>query len=374
MGSPVGVSSLPNVSAYSDVQTIAFFDAGGGDELFVGGYFHFAGDTPAYFVARWDGAAWHALAQGQGIFNGVVYAFEAFDDGEGERVYAAGRFVRAGEVSTNTIARWTGTAWEAVPGNPFDTLTSAFALVSFDDGTGEALYVGTNGQAGSGISRFDGTTWSDVGGGVGGAVYVLETWDDGGGPALYAGGYFPTAGAATVNQVARWDGLAWSPLGAGVSSAFTPSVEALAVHDDGSGEALYVGGRFDTAGAAPASYIARWDGASWSNVGSGFNDRVYALISADVGFGGPSLFAGGRFTLSGNATRLATARWDGVRWAKLTTRAGRSRPSPCGTTVRESGSTPRVPDGSATHLRTTSSAWTRPTGRCSGTRGGRCSR
>src|SRR5258706_249548 len=52
---------------------------------------------------------------------------------------------------------------------------------------------------------------------------------------------------------------------------------SLAVFDDGSGPALYAGGNFTTAGGAPANYIARWSGSSWSQLGSGMNGYVNAL-------------------------------------------------------------------------------------------------
>jgi hypothetical protein len=63
-----------------------------------------------------------------------------------------------------------------------------------------------------------------------------------------------------VSRVARWDGASWSSLGSGLDG----TVRALAVFDDGSGAALYATGTFTTAGGVPANNIARWDGASWS--------------------------------------------------------------------------------------------------------------
>ena len=42
-------------------------------------------------------------------------------------------------------------------------------------------------------------------------------------------------------------------------------MNALAV----SGSALYAGGYFTTAGGTSANYIAQWNGSSWSALGSG---------------------------------------------------------------------------------------------------------
>ena len=43
--------------------------------------------------------------------------------------------------------------------------------------------------------------------------------------AVYAGGFFTTAGGGSASNIARWDGTAWCPLGAGVNA----TVLALAV-------------------------------------------------------------------------------------------------------------------------------------------------
>lgn len=48
--------------------------------------------------------------------------------------------------------------------------------------------------------------------GIGGDVHALAVFDDGSGPAVYAGGYFPTAGATIANSISKWDGSQWSAL------------------------------------------------------------------------------------------------------------------------------------------------------------------
>ena len=52
----------------------------------------------------------------------------------------------------------------------------------------------------------------------------------------------------------------------------------MAVFDDGTGPALYVGGMFTAAGGAPASRIARWDGIVWSALGDGLNGWVHDTL------------------------------------------------------------------------------------------------
>ena len=90
--------------------------------------------------------------------------------------------------------------------------------------------------------------------GVNGYVHAMLVFDDGTGEALYAGGNFTTAGGVAANRIARWDGSAWSPLGLGTNGR----IHALAAFDDGSGPGLYMGGTFTTAGGVALGRMARW--------------------------------------------------------------------------------------------------------------------
>ena len=209
-------------------------------------------------------------------------------------------------------------------------------MVIFDDGSGPALYIGGGmvfaGQPVNGIARWDGSAWVDVGGGVNGFVNALAVFDDGDGPALYAGGFFADAGGVPATGIARWDGAAWSALDGGVSG-FDETVLALAVHDDGSGPALYVGGFFSHAGGLPANRIARWSGSEWSGLGAGVsgcngqscNTLVLSLTSYDLG-DGPALFVGGNFTSAGGQAASSVARWDGSGWSALGAGLSQSNP------------------------------------------------
>jgi hypothetical protein len=119
----------------------------------------------------------------------------------------------------------------------------------------------------------------------------LAVFDDEKGSALYAGGYFTTAGDAPARAIAKWDGTTWSSLGEGMGG----SVRSLAVFDDGTGPALYAAGFFLTAGGIPTNRIAKWDGTSWSALGNGLDWPVHALVAFDDGTGN-ALFAGGGWT------------------------------------------------------------------------------
>jgi hypothetical protein len=262
---------------------------------------------------------WSSVGGGTNL---VVTALEGFNDGTGPALYAGGAFTTAGDATANRIAKWDGTQWSALGSGMNNTV---FALTEFDDGTGRALYAGgifttADGMPANRLAKWDGTQWTPLGNGVSGGlftvIWALTVFDDGTGPALYAGGEFTTAGDVAANHLAKWDGARWSPLGNGVGGGSQPDVFALTVFDDGTGFALYAGGRFTTAEDVTANHIAKWDGTQWSALGSGTNNEVSALTAFDDGTG-PALYAGGQFTTAGDVTANHIAKWDGAQWAAL---------------------------------------------------------
>jgi len=341
------------------VWSLATFDDGTGPALYAGGAFTAVAGKSANHIARWDGEAWTALGEGiGGVSSPIVYAMTVFDDGDGPALYAAGDFTTAGGETANQIARWDGTAWEALgegldndvralavfddgsgpvlyAGGLFHTAGTAsatgiakwdggewsaldsplggglpfvYAFEVFDDGTGPALYAGgtmftAGGKQAPNIARWDGSAWTSVGGGVSNWVSGLRAFDD----ALYAGGAFTTAGGVSALRVARWDGDSWSGMGAGTAGDF-PWVNTLLPFDDGTGPALYVGGWFESAGGQPANRIARWDGETWSRLDVGLNERVWALLEHDDG-SGSALYVAGHFTAAGGQPAGRIARW-----------------------------------------------------------------
>jgi hypothetical protein len=279
---PLGATPL-----YSAVRALAV----AGPNVYVGGGFVNAGGVAdADRIARWDGSAWNALGDGLGDgLNITVYAVAV----AGPDVYVGGHFQNAGGIAAaDYVARWDAAesdpAWSALgatsPG-------SAYAIAV----AGDRVYAGDK--------FWDGSSWHTLGGGVNGVVSALAVE----GPDVYVGGYFTdTGGIEAADYIARWNGSWWSALGDGLND----EVYAIAV----AGPNVYAGGAFTNAGGvAAADRIARWDGSSWNALGAGLNNSVSALAVA-----GADVYVGGTFTNAGGiAAADYIARWDGSAWHSL---------------------------------------------------------
>ncbi|MFH1748666.1 MAG: hypothetical protein ABIG44_16650 [Planctomycetota bacterium] len=323
--------SLPEDRPNDISYALGVYDLGTGPALYAGGVFYQAGGTLARSVACWDGDSWYALGGG---VTGNVYALAAFDDGTGPALFAGGSFREAGGVAARSIARWDGQEWSALEGDLWhmDLYPEVYALAVYDDGNGPALYVAGKFMRAGGvdaynIAKWDGVSWSDVGGGLGGVGYpyvnALTVYDDGTGPALYAGGHFEVAGQVYANHIARWDGQSWAPLGDGINSVGT-GVTALAVcqPDEAERPMLYVGGMFFSAGDIEANHVACWDGTQWSALGSGVQagnfTNVTTLAAFDPpGSDGPGVYVGGDFAIADGVLAPCIARWDGAAFSPL---------------------------------------------------------
>src|SRR5437867_1768783 len=136
------------------------------------------------------------------------------------------------------------------------------------------------------IARWNGSTWSSLGSGIGMTYYTptvlsLTAFDPGTGPRLVAGGHFGLAGGLPVNSMAKWHGASWSPVSWNpiVNGPDRP-VNALTVFDFGNGPELVAGGDFYRIGHAYFSEVARWNGSAWSSIGNAFDTICSAHVSA----------------------------------------------------------------------------------------------
>jgi hypothetical protein len=197
----------------------------------------------------------------------------------------------------------------------------------FDDhtGTGPALFIGGNGYPGTMIAQqpmslaklVDGRWMSDAS--ISGHVNFLTVIDDGAGPSLYLAGDFRIAPSTDTVNVAKWDGAAWTAFPSVDGTGLT-TVNCVALHDDGSGPALYIGGALSALSPPPSqSCVMRLSGPAWTSFGGGVSGAgpiARVLLSYNDGTGS-KLYAGGAFSIAGTATLTGLASWDGVAWSAV---------------------------------------------------------
>lgn len=123
---------------------------------------------------------------------------------------------------------------------------------------------------------------------------------------LIAGGNFTNSGFTSVNRIAKWNGSSWSALGSGVSGAQN-FVQALEVFNG----QLWVGGNFLTAGGQTANYVCRWNGSSWLPLPISPSAGVY-----DFQIYGGELVMCGNFEYIGGGVNYI-AKWNGSSWSTL---------------------------------------------------------
>ncbi len=213
---------------------------------------------------------------------GSVEALHLDTSGPTPKLYVGGYFSNVGDVVAEGIAVFDGTTWSPLGPGPQHSVTH---LATLDDGSGPVVFASGNGT----LTRWDGTAWQDLGV-QDGVIYGLQVFDDGAGPALFMGGYDLRVAGVGRGTLFRYDG-AWSNVEGSLGDPGARSVGAFAVHDDGSGERLYIGGRFDDLGGSGARLLATWDGTTLAPAGppgglppgSAGNLSVLSLASARRG-------------------------------------------------------------------------------------------
>ena len=228
--------------------TITALAIAGDGTLYATGEFDVIGSATAARVARWDGAAWHALGDG---IEGTPYALVVDTDGT---LVVAGQLTAAGGVDVANIARWDGTAWSPIGGG-LPGVGPIRALAVYEDQLVASGQIDPLTDGGTGVATFDGTEWRSVGGGlfsqwdwaqphVNGLAVVGDT--------LFAAGDFSLVAGAEPVRVAYYDGSAWQALGLGIG--LTDLAETAHAAKNG----VWIGGAFTKADDTPSVAIAHW--------------------------------------------------------------------------------------------------------------------
>ena len=148
-------------------------------------------------LKKWDGIIWSNLGVG---LDGASWIVHDMVVDSKDNLYVGGWFTYAGGVSVSNIAKWDGSSWSSVDSGVNGRVLS-LALDSFDN-----LYVGgffssASGIPANNIAMWDGNNWYSLGDGTNAHVASIAFDSQG---ILYIGGYFTRAGGLNANQIAKW--------------------------------------------------------------------------------------------------------------------------------------------------------------------------
>lgn len=208
--------------------------------------------------------------------------------------------------NTQQIYKWNGSTWISLG------ISVDFAIICMYVFNNE-LYVGGwfrffNGVQVNRIVRYDGLSWQSCAGGVlldvnstGGIEEMIEYNGE-----LIVLGSFIQADTLPVNNIARWNGNSWNNLGSGFPPPQLASIPSMCVYNN----ELYVFSLISNAGGVPVNNVAKWNGTNWSGVGSGI---FHWPISSTVYNG--ELYAG-LWIPPGDSSSMIV-KWDGTNWIDI---------------------------------------------------------
>jgi hypothetical protein len=300
-----GVSGQSSPTASGEVNAFTVFN----NKLIVGGGFSSAGGNFASAVAAWDGVNWSTLNTGiqggVGAFAGVQ-ALIVYNN----ELIAAGSFSAANTTTLGNLAKWDGVNWQNIP-NPMFGSVSAYngiikALAVYNS---KLIAAGTFTASGAmqNIAQWDGLSWAPLGtglsgsNGLGGGFFIVESMVVFNGE-LYAAGTFTNAGGVAVSNIAKWNGTTWSTVGTGIPSCLAGKiVPSLCVYNN----ELYA--------ANCTSGISKWNGTSWVTVGGGIIGLGTIGVCSMAVYDN-KLIVGGLFNSVAGNLFLNIAAWDGLTW------------------------------------------------------------
>jgi len=283
--------------------------------VYVGGNFaNIGGDTNKKYIAKWDGVTWRTMGTGT---NSTVWAIYAIDN---SNVYVGGEFFDiGGDTNKISIAKWDGTTWQRMTTINSFINGGVFAISAKDNSN---VYIGGDFPDIGGdinkafVAKWTGTTWARMGSGTsdaaggGVAVSAISAYDNSN---VYIGGRFADIGGDTSKfQIAKWNGATWTRMGSGAGT-FGAGVNAISSYDNSN---VYVAGFFGTVGGdRNKSLVAKWDGTTWRAMGTGVTgSSMNAILALD----NSNVYFGGNFTnVFGDTNKKHIVEWDGSTWQSV---------------------------------------------------------
>jgi hypothetical protein len=218
----------------------------------------------------------------------------------------AGYFTHVAGQRTNSVARWNGSTWSPIGGGLTSSSGTAtvLALTMLPSGNivagGDTLF--SEGVGVGAAAMWNGTGWGRIlpspSSGTARALAVLPNGD------LLVGGTAVSWLGTWSSGLARWNGSQWSVYGNTPAGAV---VQALTVMPNGD----VVAAGQQIGGVQPYQTIQRSNGTAWSPVGDGTVSSGIQPLSALLATPDARVVIGGFFSTVGGVTARNVAVWDG---------------------------------------------------------------
>lgn len=242
--------------------------------------------------------------------NGTIVDCQYYRDS----LYATGFFTTICDQPVGHIARWDDNTWVPTainipdPGHSLQTINNKLYIAKYENSIDSNwVYVYDNDELqklGDGVYLTTASGFSQLPN-----IYDITYFNG----EIIACGEFDRVGSSPIQGIMRWDGTSWSALGDGLGGNIDGTGPVMFPHQMlVHGSTLYVVGNFKTAGGIEVNGIAAWDGTEWSTMGVGFNSTVYSIIVYKN-----EVIVGGSFTESDGETLNRIAKWTGSSWAPL---------------------------------------------------------
>ncbi|HYE62641.1 MAG TPA: hypothetical protein VD997_11655 [Phycisphaerales bacterium] len=240
-------------------------------------------DGEAVGIAYWDGSRFRPVATPAGYLDAAAVK------GDGTLMISVSELDRTARVWARTGTQWTQFGWTFEPRGPNSPAT-VNAILPLPDGS-----VVVGGGIEGLVRRSTGGFWEHMHNPQisRGAVHVLKRLSNG---HILAGGDFGEPWA--INKLALWNGSGWTQVGDNIYHQYGASIEDIEVTADGD---IIVSGTMSTAGTAQVDGIARWNGSTWSAIGTGNHSGRIEIVP------GGDIIAAGR----------TVERWNGTGWTTL---------------------------------------------------------
>lgn len=273
-------------------------------------------------VGKYDGSSWRALGGNVCGVNGLDAnnVINSICSDPSGNIYAAGEFTNSS--GKKYVAKYDGNAWSELGG--LNGLSANFPIHSVhSDASGNIYATGefTNSFGYPYVAKYDGSSWSELGGlnGLGAYYYpyrciiaciISDSFGN-----IYAAGQFSNISGNVY--VAKYNGSTWSALG-GPNGGFQKDaannvlgfIESLCIDTSGN---IYAAGNFIN--SLGKRYVAKYNGNAWSELGglNGLSANTY--INSVCSDASGNIYAAGYFWNS--SFKRYVAKYDGSTWGEL---------------------------------------------------------